>query len=101
MGVCCSNAYSEYDEEVQNSKNLDELIITIRRRRREFIGDNAKVKEYMSNSNKYKKYFEVKNIFNKNIPDHQIIRMKNNFDATEEAFTDIVCHLYEITKYVK
>ncbi len=27
--------------------------------------------------------------------------MKNNFDATEEAFTDVVCHLYEVSKYVK
>lgn len=26
--------------------------------------------------------------------------MKNAFDITEEAFTDIVCHLYEVSKYV-
>ena len=60
MGVCCSNTYSEYDEEIYNTKTIDELIITIRRRRREYMADNIKVKEYMSNSNKYKKNFEVK-----------------------------------------
>ncbi len=26
--------------------------------------------------------------------------MKNNYERTEEAFTDIVCALYEVTKYV-
>jgi hypothetical protein len=61
MGVCCSNIYSEFDEEVFNAKTIDDLIVILRRRRREYIGDNSKVKEYMANSNKFKKSFEVKN----------------------------------------
>jgi hypothetical protein len=60
MGVCCSNTYSEYDEEIYSSKTIEDLIVILRRRRREHIADGSKVKEYMTNSNKYKKNFEVK-----------------------------------------
>ena len=60
MGVCCSNTYSEFDEEIYSSKTIEDLIVILRRRRREYIADGSKIKEYMTNSNKFKKNFEVK-----------------------------------------
>jgi hypothetical protein len=26
--------------------------------------------------------------------------MKNNYEKIEEAFTDVVCYIYEVSKYV-
>lgn len=63
MGVCCSNSNLEYDEDIHKIKTLDELIVLIRNKRKEYIYENCKIKEYMINSNKHKEFFKVSYAF--------------------------------------
>ncbi len=89
MGVCCSNNY-EIDEEIHKQKTLEDLIILIRARRKEFITNNCQIKQYMTNSNKHHNIFKVNSSLFRIYPS----------DIIEKAYTEVVCFLFELVKYV-